>query len=353
MSWLAPTALAMERAPLTLPSPLLGGGGEDGVRFHRISIHALNPRTGRPKSVAALVVARASRPCVPVRTGETPVPLRRFGVRGVARAFTLLELLVVMAILGVLAALVLPAVARAKHKSLSTVCISNSRQIIQAIQLYASDHDHAYPLALYKPTGSAGPVFGFDDYIYGHLGTPLSTAEQESHAIPLAKRLRLLTCPADKAPPLRSGPDIWRRTYSMAEANMASSRTGSPLRNIQDGGIGVYYSTFWGPFPSSNPAEHVPVTENVVIDPLQTLVVVERPHPDNYGGNDHFAVTRSTRDQLRCFRSPKGAMEYHGRGRFVYAYCDGRVVLQEREKTWGRATGDNAWAGDWTLRTDD
>ena len=276
-------------------------------------------------------------------------------VRGsrLMQGLTLIELLVVISILGVLAALVLPAVARAKHKSLSAVCVSNSKQIGTAISLYAGDHGQTYPLALYKPSGDTGPVFGFDDYIYSHLGTQLSATEQESHAIPLAKRIRLLTCPADKAPPSRIATDIWRRTYSMPEANMASSRTGSPLRNIQDGSVGVYYSTFWGPFPPANSAEHVGVTDAVVLNPTETLLLVERPHPGNWGGNDHFAVTRSTGDQLACFASAKQAAAYHGGDRFVYSYCDGRVVALKREQTWGRRGRDNAWAGDWTIRTDD
>ena len=65
------------------------------------------------------------------------VPTRRF-----AAAFTLIELLVVVAVIAILAAMLLPALAKAKQSAWRIHCVNSVRQLAVATQLYWQDHDN-------------------------------------------------------------------------------------------------------------------------------------------------------------------------------------------------------------------
>jgi prepilin-type N-terminal cleavage/methylation domain-containing protein len=68
--------------------------------------------------------------------------------------FTLIELLVVIAIIAILAAILFPVFLQAKEKARTITCVSNLREIAQAMRMYGNDYDGRFCWA--------------SDYFFGH-----------------------------------------------------------------------------------------------------------------------------------------------------------------------------------------
>ena len=81
--------------------------------------------------------------------------------------FTLIEILVVITIISILAAILLPAMTIARKKARESSCISNLRQLGLAVSMYCSDYDEKYPRTLHpydKEEFGEGPKYAGIEY---------------------------------------------------------------------------------------------------------------------------------------------------------------------------------------------
>jgi prepilin-type N-terminal cleavage/methylation domain-containing protein/prepilin-type processing-associated H-X9-DG protein len=186
--------------------------------------------------------------------------------RFVHNAFTLIELLVVIAIIAILAAMLLPALARAKESGRRISCLNELRQLSLAANMYVGDNHGTYPP---RSDTDRWPNVFYDTY---------------------GDNVKLLICPTDRTSP----PPI--------------SYGSSPSNNVADASPRSYFINGWNDYfqSPSDPQglnEGESMKENAIVYPSDTIVLGEKNSADGdfymdiyeNGGNDFTGVAEQCR----------------------------------------------------------
>jgi prepilin-type N-terminal cleavage/methylation domain-containing protein len=127
---------------------------------------------------------------------------RRKGSLPQTRGFTLIELLVVIAIIAVLAAMLLPALQRAKIRAQATSCMSSNKQLILAWIMYANENDDRLAInadSSLPYNGTRSWITGFMDWSAGQYNTNTSYLVSDTYSLLgtyLGMNYNAFTCPA-------------------------------------------------------------------------------------------------------------------------------------------------------------
>ena len=123
--------------------------------------------------------------------GNSPLPVSQYNDR---QRFTLIELMVVIAIIAILASMLLPALSKAREASQKGVCLNNLKQVGILINLYCDDNAEAFPHSL----DQVAPQKQWYHYLLPYLGnyTQIYMSSGGIKKIPPPHPTQIFRCPS-------------------------------------------------------------------------------------------------------------------------------------------------------------
>ena len=243
--------------------------------------------------------------------GFTRVALPVVGTRKRA-AFTLVELLVVIGIIALLISILMPALSKAREQANAVKCMSNQRQLGQAIVMFSNEHNGYLPKAWFNDgvieSGMNGgkmtweyraPMYGWTYILSLYSG----------------RNKEVFRCPSDDS-------DYYYDTGNNALGGLPDDPTaddipGSYRLNISD-------------LPNG-PWEAVRVTR--LIEPTRAIVIADGKK--GFGGNEWNQLARWEADFAKVSKTFKDNVAWNRhRNRGMYVFADGHAENLEWNETW-------------------
>ncbi len=170
--------------------------------------------------------------------------------RGAGRGFTLIELLVVIAIIAILAAMLLPALAKSKTKAHGIKCLNNTKQLMLAWRMYIDDNNDTLPFA-YVDDNPSNRNYPFA-WMHGILDYNGSTTANWDVDNTLAKgaiwpytgkNREIYKCPADVVTVKPTSGPYKGQTIQRARSNSMNSPRPQPMSSTSDAPAKM--GTYW------------------------------------------------------------------------------------------------------------
>ena len=162
--------------------------------------------------------------------------------RGGRRLFTLVEMLVVIAIIGILASLLMPSLRRALEAANTVNCTNNLKQIGGAFSIYSNDFSGWYPTGtrLWQPFTTWGKAYFFNTYLGGKAYENPGDSYKINNKSVIAKSAagRLYKCPSSTLTYYLQNDDMFgyqlsfSRNYQYSSVRPASIKGASKIANL-------------------------------------------------------------------------------------------------------------------------